>query len=84
MSRIDIRIRSLVVHGARSFAGDAFSAALRGEIEQRIGPASRESDLAGRFRTDASAHSGARDEAPPRDTRFETMTAARVAGRLLP
>ena len=83
MSRIDIRIRSLVVHGARSFAPDVFSAALRGAIEQRIGAAGRGSDLAGRFGSDSRAGSAASNEAPRRDNRFETMTAARVAGRLL-
>jgi hypothetical protein len=79
MSRIDIRIRSLVVHGTRPFADDAFSAALRDQIEQRIRAAGRAGDLAGRFRTDAAP-----GEAPQRDTRFESITAARVAGRLLP
>ena len=83
MSRIDIHIRSLVVHGARSFAGDAFGTALSGEIEHRIGAASRTSDLAGRFRAEARDASAVRDEASPRDNRFESMTAARVAGRLL-
>lgn len=83
MSRVDIRIRSLVVHGTRSFAADAFSTALRGEIEQRIGAASRAGDLAGRFRTDARAGSAGPNEAPLRDNRFETVTAARVAVRLL-
>ncbi len=83
MSRIDIRIRSLVVHGARSFAADVFGTALRDAIEQRIGAGSWGSDLAGRFRTDARAPSAA-IETRLRETRFETMTAARVAGRLLP
>ena len=36
MSRVEVRIRSLVVHGFRFFAADTFSAALRGELEQRI------------------------------------------------
>jgi len=84
MSRIDIRIRSLVVHGTCSFATDAFGAALRDQIEQRIGAASRARDVAARFRPDARAGSAVRNAALPRGTRFETLTAARVAGRLLP
>ncbi len=83
MSRVEVRIRSLVVHGVRFFAADTFSAALRGELEQRIGAVGRGSDLARRLGS-ASRGSVAPDEARPRDNRFEIMTAARVAGRLLP
>lgn len=83
MSRIEVRIRSLVVHGAPSFAADAFSTALRSEIEQRIGVVGRGSDLASRFGS-ASRGSAAPNEATPRDNRFETVTAERVAGRLVP
>jgi hypothetical protein len=84
MSRVEVRIRSLVVHGdARPFAADVFSTALCGEIEGRIRAASRRSEMGGRFRTDARPCSAATNEASPRDTRFESTTAARVAGRLL-
>lgn len=83
MSRIEIRIRSLVVHGARSFDGDAFSAALRGEIANHIGAAPSATDVAGRFSAQARDGSAA-PEARPVGDRFETTTAARVAKRLLP
>jgi hypothetical protein len=83
MSRIEIRIRLLVVHGARSFDGDAFSAALRSEIANHIGPAPGAADVAGRFGAQDRDGSAA-PEARPVGDRFETTTAARVAKRLLP
>ena len=53
MSRVDLRIRSLVVHGGGSFAGEAFGAALGREIEARLGPAAGRGDLSARFTAEA-------------------------------
>ena len=83
MSRIEIRIRSLVVHGARSFDGDAFSAALRGEIANHIGAAPTDADVSGRFGPQAGGRPAAID-GRPLGHRLEVTTAARVAKRLLP
>ena len=84
MSRVDLRIRSLVVHGGGSFAGEAFGAALGREIEARLGPAAGRGDLSARFTAEARDASAAPAETPHRGDRFEATAAARVARRLVP
>jgi hypothetical protein len=83
MTRIEVRIRSLVVHGAHAFAGDAFSAALSAEIERRIGTGAG-ADVAKRFTGQAGSRSGTAAPATGPAAGTEAVSAARVAGRLLP
>jgi len=82
MSRVNVRIGSLIVHGSRSFAADTFSTALRAELEQRLAPG-RASTVGRRFVAQAQHICSAADGLSSPKATFETMTAARIAGRLL-
>lgn len=84
MTRIEIRIRSLTVHGNGRFAGEAFSAALGAEIQRRIGAGAGTAQIIDRFRGGGAAARSAPTAAPSRETPVEAASAARVAGRLLP
>jgi hypothetical protein len=81
MTRIEIRIRSLVLHGAKGFAGNTFCVALGAEIERRIATGTKAAAVASRFRGESK--SGPALTSDPGGG-AETTIAARVAGRLLP
>jgi hypothetical protein len=84
MIRIDVRIRRLVVHGGHAFSAGAFSTALNGEIERRIGIDRTKAHIANRLKNATSAGVAAAARRPGRDRGAEARAAARVAGRLLP
>jgi hypothetical protein len=84
MTHITVRIRRLVVHGGHAFSADAFSTALNGEIERRIGIDRTKAHIANHLKNATSAGVIGAARRPGRDHGAEATAAARLAGRLLP
>ena len=75
MTRVELNVRRLVVHGRERFDGEAFSAALRSEVAQRVGEANRLSSK-------AQAQGTPPQRQAPASSGLAGESARAVAGRL--
>jgi hypothetical protein len=84
MTRIAVRIGSIVVRDGLAFGGDAFGEALRTEIAHRLESGADARAIASRFRSGARQGRTAQAQPPTKVRGAEAAVAASVAGRLLP